>query len=121
TYLTAAVGSIAPFRLGLTATPERSDGQEMLLAGLIGPIVYRREIKQLAGQYLADYETRRVYVDLSPEEQERYQQARDRYRGFVEGHGIAMGGPHGWQRFIQATSRSAEGRAAFHAFREQKR
>ena len=32
-----------------------------------------------------------------------------------------MGGPHGWQRFIQATCRSTEGRAAFQAFREQKR
>ena len=32
-----------------------------------------------------------------------------------------MGGPHGWQRFIQATCRSPEGRAAFQAYREQKR
>jgi superfamily II DNA or RNA helicase len=120
-YVTAAVGSLAPFRLGLTATPERSDGQEALLTDLIGPVVYRREIRQLAGQYLAEYEARRVYVDLAPEEQERYQRARDHYRGFVEARGIAMGGPHGWQRFIQETSRSAEGRAAFQAYREQKR
>ena len=28
----AAIGSLAPFRLGLTATPERADGQEALLA-----------------------------------------------------------------------------------------
>src|SRR5262245_21083727 len=42
TYLWSAVGSIAPFRLGLTATPERADGQEVLLPELIGPIVYRR-------------------------------------------------------------------------------
>ena len=32
-----------------------------------------------------------------------------------------MGGAHGWQRFIQETSRSQEGRAAFLAYREQKR
>src|SRR5947208_3095950 len=55
TYMAAAIGSLAPFRLGLTATPERADGQEALLAGLIGPHVYRREIKQLAGDYLAEY------------------------------------------------------------------
>src|SRR5579871_1783133 len=121
TYLMAAVGSIAPYRLGLTATPERSEGQEVLLPELVGPVVYRREIKQLAGRYLAVYEARRVYVDLAPEDQERYQQAREHYRGFVEARGIAMGGPHGWQRFIQETSRSAEGRAAFQAYREQKR
>jgi superfamily II DNA or RNA helicase len=31
-----------------------------------------------------------------------------------------MGGPHAWQRFIQETCRSPEGRAAFLAYREQK-
>ena len=28
TYAMAAIGSLAPFRLGLTATPERADGME---------------------------------------------------------------------------------------------
>jgi superfamily II DNA or RNA helicase len=121
TYLAAAVGCIAPYRLGLTATPERADGQEVLLPDLIGPIVYRREIKQLAGAYLAEYRTEKLYVELSAEEQARYQHARDQYRGFVEARGIAMGGPHGWQRFLQETCRSAEGRAAFQAYREQRR
>jgi len=121
TYMLAAIGSLAPYRLGLTATPERADGQEALLPGLIGPIVYRREIKQLAGDYLAEYHTQRRYVDLSPEEKQRYQQARDQYRHFVEERGISMGSPEGWQRFIRETYRSAEGRAAFKAYREQKR
>jgi superfamily II DNA or RNA helicase len=121
TYMAAAVGSLAPFRLGLTATPERADGQESLLPELIGPVIYRREIKQLAGDYLAEYRAERLYVELTKDEQERYERARSQYRQFVEERGIAMGGPHGWQRFIQETSRSAEGRAAFQAFREQKR
>lgn len=121
TYATAAVGSLAPFRLGLTATPERADGQEVLLAELIGPVVYRREIRQLAGDFLAEYRTQKVFVDLSPEELDRYQRARDHYRRFVEERGISMGGPHGWQRFLQATYNSREGRAAFQAYREQKR
>ncbi|MFN4259339.1 MAG: DEAD/DEAH box helicase family protein [Gemmataceae bacterium] len=120
-YMQAAIGSLAPFRLGLTATPERTDGQHALLAELIGPIVYRREIKQLAGQFLADYRIERLYVELSPEEKERYRLAREQYRQFVESRRIAMGGAHGWQRFIQETCRSAEGRAAFQAYREQKR
>jgi superfamily II DNA or RNA helicase len=120
TYLTTAVGSIAPFRLGLTATPERADGQEVLLPDLIGPIVYRREIKQLAGQFLAEYRTDRRYVELSAQEQEEYERARRIYRSFVEARGIAMGGPHGWQRFIRESCRSKEGRAAFQAYREQK-
>jgi superfamily II DNA or RNA helicase len=121
TYLQAAAGSIAPYRLGLTATPERTDGQEALLESLIGPVVYRREIKELAGDFLADYRTVRLYVELSPEEQARYRQAREQYRRFVDEKGIAMGGPHGWQRFIQETCRSKEGRLAFQAYREQRR
>jgi superfamily II DNA or RNA helicase len=121
TYALAAVGSLAPFRLGLTATPERADGQEALLPELIGPIVYRREIRQLAGDFLAEYRIQRLYVELSAEEQERYRAAREQYRRFVEEHGIALGGKHGWQRFIQATCRFPEGRAAFQAYREQKR
>src|SRR5207302_1417740 len=88
---------------------------------LIGPVVYRKEIRELAGQVLADYHTERLYVELTAEEAERYRQAREIYRTFVEQHGISMGGKHGWQRFIQASCRSPEGRAAFQAYREQKR
>ena len=120
-YMAAAVGSLAPFRLGLTATPERGDGQEALLPALIGPIVYRREIKELAGAFLAEYRTERLYVDLSPQEEERYRLAREQFRGFVAQAGISFGGKNGWQNFINASSRSAEGRAAFQAYREQRR
>ncbi len=121
TYTLAATGSLAPFRLGLTATPERADGQDALLPELIGPVVYRREIKQLAGEFLAEYRVERRYVELSPEEAQRYQQAREHYRRFVEDNGISMSGAHGWQRFIQATCRLPGGRAAFQAYREQRR
>lgn len=120
-YQFAAVGAIAPYRLGLTATPERADGRETLYPELIGPVVYRREIKQLAGDFLAEYRVIRLDVELSAEEMERYTQARTTYRNFVAMRGISMGSPAGWQRFIQETSRHPDGRAAFQAYREQKR
>ncbi len=120
-YMQTAIGNLAPYRLGLTATPERADGLENVLPSLIGPIVYRREIKELAGDFLAEYHTERMYVELTPEEEARYKQARDVYRQFVADSGISMGGAHGWQRFIQETCRSREGRAAFQAYLEQKR
>jgi superfamily II DNA or RNA helicase len=63
----------------------------------------------------------RIDVDLTPEEMERYTQARATYRQFVVERGISMGSPAGWQRFIQETSRHPDGRAAFQAYREQKR
>src|SRR5256885_4922585 len=56
----AAEFSIAPFRLGLTATPERADGADQLLEKLIGPIVYRREAYEMAGGYLGEFGTVRL-------------------------------------------------------------
>ncbi len=120
-YMAAAIGAIAPYRLGLTATPERADGQEVMLDSLIGPIVYRREIKELSGEFLADYQTQRLYVELTEEDAMAYQQALDHYRQFCSDRGFSMAGKQGMQRFIQETSRSREGRAAFQAYREQRR
>ncbi len=120
-YMEAARGALAPFRLGLTATPERADGQEALLDELIGPIVYRREIKELSGDFLAEYRAQCIYVELTTEEAEQYRKARDHYRQFCSDRGISMGSANGWQRFIQEASRSREGRAAFQAYREQRR
>jgi len=117
----AAELCIAPYRLGLTATPERPDGRHELLETLVGPIVLRRTVTELSGEYLADYETIRIDVQLSPEEREAYDAARAEYRGFVTSKGIRLGGPGGWQRFIEATSRSSEGRSALQAYLRQKR
>ena len=121
TYSMAAIGALAPYRLGLTATPERADGQEARLESLVGPVVYRREITELTGQFLASYRTERLFVELTPEEAMAYQQAREHYKSFCSQKGISFGGANGWQRFIQETSRTTEGRAAFLAFQEQRR
>lgn len=120
TYSLAAELSLAPFRLGLTATPEREDGGEARLERLLGPLVYRREIGELAGEFLAEYETVRLQVRLSEEEQEQYRHHREIYRSFIYEEGLQLGSPGGWQRFLQATSRSERGRRAFLAYRAQK-
>ncbi|NTU84221.1 MAG: DEAD/DEAH box helicase, partial [Chloroflexales bacterium] len=50
----------APYRLGLTATPERGDGQEQTLYSLIGPPVYRRAPEELAAEgHLARFKQKR--------------------------------------------------------------
>jgi len=43
-YRQIAELSAAPYRLGLTATPERSDGLHIELPRLVGPVVYRRAV-----------------------------------------------------------------------------
>jgi len=129
-YSLAARLAIAPFRMGLTATPERdtwaTNGQEAVdgggdaLAELIGPIVYRKDIVSLSGDYLSSYETVRVVVDLSPAERAEYAAERALYRQFLDDNGISMGHPRGWTEFIIRSSRNADGRRAFDAYRRQR-
>lgn len=120
TYQQGARAMIAPYRLGLSATPEREDGGESINEGLIGPIVYRRGIRDLAGDFLAAYDISELRVHFSQEERERYDEARAIYLQFIRANRIPMGSPQGWGRFIQLSSRSAEGRKAMRAYREQR-
>ena len=79
----AARMSIAPYRLGLTATPERSDGREATLDVLIGPIAFRYPLSEARGRTLADYEVKRIPVYLSPDEQANYDRCSDVIRHFM--------------------------------------
>ena len=130
-YSLSARLALAPFRLGLTATPERDGWATRGLAPegtgvpdgldeLIGPIIYRKDIVALSGDYLSSYETVRVVVDLSPAERAEYAAERALYRQFLEANGISMASPHGWSEFIIRSSRNAEGRRAFDAYRRQR-
>ncbi|MGC6491508.1 MAG: DEAD/DEAH box helicase family protein [Myxococcota bacterium] len=119
-FAQAAEYALAPLRLGLTATPERPDGADAHLSTLVGPYVYRREITELAGDFLAPYRTEVLSVHLSSEEREAYEQARFTYRNFVDSSGLRLGGRGGWQRFLQASARSKAGREAFRAWRRSK-
>jgi superfamily II DNA or RNA helicase len=119
-YATAARANLAPFRLGLTATPERSDGREADLIELVGPEVYRRNILELSGKYLADYDTTRVLVHLTPAERAEYESERQIYISFLRMQGISMSSPSGWSDFIMRSSVSADGRRAMAAYRRQR-
>jgi superfamily II DNA or RNA helicase len=110
TYGLAATGAIAPFRLGLTATPERADNAHTQLDYLIGPIVYRREITQLRGEFLADYTVETVYVNLTDEQRHEYEASREVYRTFLQDNGIDMRRPNAWGQFLFVAHRSPEGR-----------
>jgi superfamily II DNA or RNA helicase len=117
----AAESCLAPFRLGLTATPERTDGGHERLTALLGPIVHRTEIAELEGNFLADYQVEVVEVALDPDEQEAYSANRKEYLAFARSAGVDFSQPDGWQQFIAASARDPRGRAAMRAYREQKR
>jgi superfamily II DNA or RNA helicase len=82
-YRDAAGMCAARLRLGLTATPERADGRHADLPELVGPVVYRGTVTEAKGRTLADYETIRIPVHLTPEERERFDSASRRVREFV--------------------------------------
>jgi superfamily II DNA or RNA helicase len=119
-YSFAAQGALAPYRLGLTATPERGDGKHADLEALIGPTVYRKDIVELSGEYLSDYDVERVAVELTDEERLSYESERALYKTFVAKMGIRMTSPAAFGQFIMLSSRSAEGRRAMAAYRRQR-
>lgn len=79
----AARMSAAPWRLGLTATPERSDGRNADFPSLIGPVVYELLLSAVRGKTLADYDVVRIPVHLTEPEQDRYDSLSRTVRGYM--------------------------------------
>lgn len=120
-FAQSAECAIAPFRLGLTATLERPDGSHQRIDHLVGPVCYRKEITDLAGDFLAPYRTEIVQVHLSPEDRLAYEEHRQTYRSFVESRAIRVGSRNGWAHFLRESARSREGRRALLSWRESRR
>lgn len=120
-YSLAARSCLAPYRLGLSATPERADGRHSELDHLIGPIVYRRDVLELAGDYLAEYSTHQIVVELTADERSEYERERAIYKDFIISQGIRLGHPKGWSEFVMRSARSAQGRRAMKAYLRQKK
>jgi superfamily II DNA or RNA helicase len=114
---TIAEYSIAPYRLGLTATPERGDNKHTDLDTLIGPIIYRKAPEDLAGGALSEHKIQQIKVTLSDAERAQYDKLIAQRNEFLNRSKISLGTLDGWQRFVQASGRSKEGRAAMLAHR----
>ena len=117
-YRVVAEYSLAPYRLGLSATPERSDGKHETLDALVGPIVYRKEPEDLAGGALAEHRVVQLKVKLSAAERSRYDACIATRNAFLGKRGIRLGTLEGWSYFVRESARSQEGRAAMLAHRE---
>ncbi len=113
----AIAGKInAPFRLGLSATPERSDDAHEDLDYLIGPIVYRKSAAELArDRHIAEYTEKRLFVDLSADEQMRYDQLMAEYKWYLASRRGSLGRPEGM--FVEMIRRSGYDPAARSALR----
>ncbi|WP_128225713.1 DEAD/DEAH box helicase family protein [Halobacteriaceae archaeon SHR40] len=112
TYQQIPEMTIAPYRLGLTATYERADSEHEVLEDLLGTVVYREEVDKLAGEYLSEYETIHLQVDLTAEERERYNEEYQIYRDYVDSHEFDLWKERGYQEFLKRTSYDPQGRRA---------
>ncbi|KAB8033501.1 DEAD/DEAH box helicase [Fluviispira multicolorata] len=116
-----AISSVAPFRLGLTATPERSDGKEELLYKICGPICFQTDIRDLEGVTLAPYDIVTKEIAMTEEEQLLYAENRRKYLDFVRAKNIQFSHNNGWQTFLRVAHQSKEGKEAFQAYLKQKK
>jgi superfamily II DNA or RNA helicase len=119
-YRDAAVLCAAPFRMGLTATPERSDGRETDLETLIGPTVFRQEISHARGRTLAEYDVVRIPVKLDVEEQAEYEAAGKLVRAFLLARKSEGRPKYNWQDLCAESGKDPAARRAQHAFHRRK-
>ena len=120
-YQAIALGSLAPYRLGLSATMERADGRESVIYDLVGPLVYKGHIHDMPTAVLSPYDVVNIQVPMTETERAAYQAARQVYTDFLRRTGIRFGEGADWMQFVRVASRSAAGRQALKSYREQKR
>ncbi|MEO8288125.1 MAG: DEAD/DEAH box helicase [Chloroflexota bacterium] len=101
TYRTIAEGSIATARLGLSATPDRSDLRHGDLDSLVGPVVYERLPSALReGRHIANYRTEQIAVGLTEQERVTYDRAAAIYKAFLRKHRISMRSGGDYERHL---------------------
>ncbi len=111
----AAILSTAAMRLGLTATPERSDGLHKDLDWLIGPVVFDMPFKQAEGSTLANFDVVRVPVALNDSEQATYDQCSRVIRHFITSRRKEQDG-YRWQDLCKESGKDPHARNAQKAY-----
>jgi superfamily II DNA or RNA helicase len=112
--------SIAPLRLGLTATPPEPGPAATRLQALLGPTVFERSIADLAGPYLAPLERITWHLALDGEERREYDALRAVYRRAWEAYlGNHLGAR--WEDFLRYASQTDDGRRGVAAWRRARR
>jgi superfamily II DNA or RNA helicase len=113
-----AIMSVAPARLGLTATypseEEQSGPGRWRINDLIGgPITYALTADDLVGEQLANYRTQRIRVDLTADERQLYDRTFAQYMGYVHRQNLLRHfGPNWLYELQRLAARDEEARAA---------
>jgi len=102
----------APFRLGLTATFERPDGEHEAVADLVGEVVYRIGADDLAGEHLAPYDIRRLEVPLTDEERREYEDVQETFVEYLRTSDIRMTSGSDYQQLVKRSGSDPRAREA---------
>jgi superfamily II DNA or RNA helicase len=111
-YMQIAEMYIAPYRMGLTATYERSDERHAFLPRLVGDPVYTVGVEELTGKHLSPYTYEKVYAELTAEEQEAYEREMAVFKDYLREKGIVLKSVEDFQKFIMTTGRDHRAREA---------
>ncbi|CCQ37708.1 DNA repair helicase Rad25 [Natronomonas moolapensis 8.8.11] len=111
-YRDVARLSAAPARLGLTATFERPDGAHETIEELLGPVVYRRSADDLAGEHLADYDIKRIEVELTPEERASYEAHQGTFTDYLAASGLQLRSGSDYQELVKRSGSDPKAREA---------
>ncbi len=106
---------VASSRLGLTATPPPPD-QRATLQLHVGPVIYQLGVDDLVGDALAQYDIFDIPIQLTAQERETYDDARDVFRRGYAAFQHAYPGAT-WTGFVDLASRTDEGRKLLAAWR----
>ncbi|WP_436923967.1 DEAD/DEAH box helicase [Halosimplex amylolyticum] len=102
----------APARMGLTATFERPDGAHEVVEELVGPLVHRVDVDELAGEHLADYDIKRLEVALTPEERDVYERHQETFTDYLATSGIDMRSGSDYQELVKRSGSDPQAREA---------
>ncbi|WP_439025737.1 DEAD/DEAH box helicase family protein [Haloarchaeobius sp. DT45] len=111
----------APYRLGLTATFERPDGAHETIEDLVGPLVHRLSVDDLAGDHLADYDVKRLRVELTPAERERYEEKQGIFTDYLARSNIQLRSGSDYQELVKRSGTDPAARRALLAKQEARR
>ena len=102
----------APARMGLTATFERPDGAHEVVADLVGGKVYAIDPDELAGDHLAPYDIKRLEVELTDAERERYDAENEVFTNYLVRSNIQMRSGSDYQELVKRSGSDPQAREA---------
>ncbi len=111
-YSSIAEMLACPARLGLTATYEREDGREKELSRLVGGKIFEKNVESMEGLHLASFDLKRIFVTLTPEEEEQYTRDQEAYTGYLRDNHIVLRSPRDFERLVMRSGRDKGARDA---------